>query len=147
MLTPCATANFNAVRAVAASPAWKPQAMFADVMRGITSASKGAPSPRSQLRSTDSCFTMKSLSENHFHFFISVLAKPNRIQPFCALKLITWLERVASDHFQHRQRFENRQCPDRQEHNGHGQPQRLRTAAPGKQSIERGLILRLDRDL
>src|SRR5882672_3175754 len=37
---------------VAASPAWTPQAMLADVASAIRASSWGAPSPRSQLRST-----------------------------------------------------------------------------------------------
>ena len=37
--------------AVAGSPAWNPQAMLAEVMSGINSASKAQPSPRSQFRS------------------------------------------------------------------------------------------------
>ena len=55
--TPCVIASATVCCIVEKSPAWKPQAMFAEVIHGMTSASapmRQAPndSPMSQLRST-----------------------------------------------------------------------------------------------
>ena len=51
MPTLCRCASATVALIVAASPACAPQAMLAEVISGISSASCPAPSPRSQLRS------------------------------------------------------------------------------------------------
>ncbi len=52
METPCCSASSQVWNMVRALPACAPQAMFADVIKAISSASWPAPSPMSQFRST-----------------------------------------------------------------------------------------------
>src|SRR5690606_431651 len=51
MATPCAWHSSTAVRMLASSPAWPPQAMLAELMQATMAASSPQPSPRSQLKS------------------------------------------------------------------------------------------------
>src|SRR5699024_1695088 len=49
--TPCSRHSATASRMLAASPAWPPLAMLAEVIHGAIAASLPQPSPRSQLKS------------------------------------------------------------------------------------------------
>ena len=51
MATPCCRHNAMVSRIVLAAPAWKPQAIFAELIQGMIAASSPQPSPRSQLKS------------------------------------------------------------------------------------------------
>lgn len=60
MATPCRPHRLTVSRISSGLPAWKPQAMLAELMKGSREASSPTPSPKSQLKSMLGFISMRN---------------------------------------------------------------------------------------